>query len=192
MALGVRVDDMPTHLTDEQTWAIVNAPDELNARQIADQLGLTYSAVVNRRWQIRKDGWSCKVHWEPCQECGEPLIERRRRQLYHDRCRLAVSKRLDASYAEDRRYSDQQIQARGERREAHYRHGQEVTRPHATSHMRRYTPEDDALLLELNKTMTHEQIALEVGRTKAAVQTRLKHVKLKATVSYTEPPTRMQ
>lgn len=168
---------MPRHMTDEQVWAIVNAPGDVTTEQIADRLGLTYSAVHNRRWQLRKIGWTCKVDWSPCPECGNPLIERRRRQLYHDDCRPAVDRRLNASYEVEREYTDQQMAAREARRDAHYERTQAETRPYATSHMRRYTPEDDEQLIELSKTMTHEEIALEVGRTRAAVQTRLKVVR---------------
>ena len=164
------------HMTDEQVWAILTAPDDLISRQLAEQLDLPYSSVLTRRWALRKYGWSCRISWDPCQECGKPLIRTAARKRYHDHCQPLVKKRLNASYVPDRRerMTQEQRANRDRLRDEHYERTQARTLQRATSHYCRYAPDEDELLIELSETMTIEQVALEVGRTSGAVQTRLK------------------
>ena len=174
-----RAERNAPQMTDEQIWAIVTAPEDMSASQIANTLGLTPASVNARRWLIRREGWSCEISWDPCAECGDPLIKRIGRQTYHEHCRPLVSKRLNASYepARQERMTPDQLAARDRRRDEHYDRSQASTIPYATSHFRRYTPEDDAILIELIETMTHDKVALEVGRTWAAVNARLQKLR---------------
>lgn len=170
-----------TEMTDEQVWAIINAPDAVNASQLAEQLGLTRSAVRWRRLQLRRHEWSCKIDWTPCLVCGQPLIRQLRghTRRYHPRCRKVALKHMNVVYGQARqeRMTEEERLATKERSDAHYKRTMETTRRHATNSGRPYSEEEEDLIVQLSEKMTLEQVALEVGRTRAAVKAQLGRIR---------------
>lgn len=167
-------------MTDEQVWTIITAPPTVSARQLADDLGLTYSAVHSRRWDLRKHGWSCKIDWTPCEVCQKPLIEAGRQpRRYHPDCRPIALKGLYAAYWQERkpRLTDRQRDYRAEVRDEYYAQAQEETRAKATNHGQPFTPEEDELILAMSATHTRKEIAIATGRTLHAIKRRLGYLR---------------
>lgn len=163
-------------LSPEAIWEVINSSSDTPSRELALKVGSTYSAIHNLRWKLTKKPWTCRVSWQPCQECGEPLIRPTSRKRYHDECRPAALKRLNASYEVNRseRLTDDQIEARNHRRDEYYSDNQAKTLPRAHSKGRRWTDQEYEYLLANADTMRLPDIAMELGRTYAATQTRLK------------------
>lgn len=186
-----------THLTPEQHWTIISAAPDVPDAALADQLGITLSAVHNARWHFRRHGWSCRIVYATCAWCERPLVRSAKTMkplVYHSACRPEALKRIN-----------QRIDR--QRWEATARHEQitilrtlrghdviqyEETVTSARSHGRRWTDADDQALIERAGEPAHV-LAVALGRTLFAVRTRRHLLRQRGTLTTTadgspEPP----
>lgn len=165
-------------LTDEQLWLITIAPAEVTDRQLADALGVSFSAVHNRRWQIRKNGWTCKVWYETCTYCGQTVTmspnRSRTDKLYHEECRP----RANRAFQRDRYHKKAETQRRQIQRatQASVHAIQDASIERANNKGQLSTANEDAYLVE-NLYRKPREVATELGRTYYGVESRMKRLR---------------
>ena len=82
---------MPTcrAFTDADTWTILAAPDSESGAHLARRLGCNEQSVRVLRARLRREGWTRKVAYRPCQYCGAMFTVRgvkTGRAAYHPVC----------------------------------------------------------------------------------------------------------
>lgn len=162
-------------LSDAAMWYIVCHPD-LRSQELAVLLDTSANRVRNARYRFRREGWSCRVAYVSCTACGEPVTvggHVRRDRVYHSGCRpearRQIQRRLD-----HQRWEQADLHARSRllaKRVAYDDRYQATTRQTATRHGARWSPEDDAVLIEQADTPDYE-LAQALGRTLKAVRSR--------------------
>lgn len=60
-------------LPDSAAWVISCSP-HLAAEMLGRELGVNNPIVRNARARFRANGWSCRVAYVPCRNCGRTLV----------------------------------------------------------------------------------------------------------------------
>lgn len=162
--------------TDAETWAILTAPDSESGADLARQLGCNEQSVRVLRACLRREGWTCKVAYRPCQYCGKLFTVRgvkAGRAAYHPECHRLALVEIGRRNDQDRwdRLTEAEWQSRLDRAHRHSVAKQATSRGHASNHGRRWDPSEDALLLAPDAPPNHE-LAEVLGRTLYAVMAR--------------------
>lgn len=162
-------------LPDGAMWLIVCHPG-VPAPELAVMLGISANRVRDARYRFRRQGWSCRVAYVSCTACGGPVTiggHVRRDRAYHPACRPQARRRIQQDL-DHRRWEQADIAERSRllaKRLAYDEHYQALTRQVATRHGARWSPEDDAVLVEQEDTPDHE-LAQALGRSLRAVRGR--------------------
>ncbi len=196
---------MNCRLSDEHLSAIAWAEPSETTAALARRLGTTYDAVYRARRRLRAaGGWWCALALSTCIGCGRPLLsnahtvprqvhtscERTRRARYRQRYRSegrpsALStpyvrawrqrhpERWPSLPAEVRAAALAKLNAAKARDQA-------LTRAHADRAFRRWSADEDALVLARSEVADRE-LALELGRTLIAVHDRRYLLRQRAT-----------
>jgi hypothetical protein len=174
------VGEKRRHLTDAETWDIINSFDESDSA-IAGRLGVKVPTVHAARWRLARNGWTCRVHYTVCLYCGEQLTRRGSKtgkQLYHTDCREHVRTEWNARREPMRWEStpterQQLILQRGHQ---HTERWQAETLDRATQGNKRWQEWENALILDSEAAPDHV-LALELNRTLMAVRGRRRDLK---------------
>lgn len=165
-----------THLTPEQRWTIIDAAPDVPDASLADQLGITRSAVHTARWHFRRHGWSCRIVYATCSWCERPLVRRAKTMkplVYHPHCRpdalRRINQRLDRQRWEATAEQERTDVLRTLRSRDVIQYRETVSS--ARAHGRRWTAMDDQALIERADEPAHV-LAVDLGRTLFAVRTR--------------------
>jgi hypothetical protein len=155
-------------LTDDQIWILLHIL-EVSVEHLAAAFGVTVTAIHNVRWRLRRRGWTCSVQYRTCRHCGELLTIRNShaKMAYHDACRpearAAIQRVLDAQ----RPVTAEKLK----RAHEWSRTVQAETKRQATQHMRRWSRDDDDILVKLLDHPITETCEV-LGRSLHAVQNR--------------------
>lgn len=165
--------------TDSQIWIILHTGRDVSNAQIAEALGRSVHSVRWLRSRLRHHPWACKISWEPCRECGDPLIRPTSKKLFHDRCRPAARRQWLARRQKIReeQLTDQEREERRARGAAFHAAVQERTAAVATNHGGRWSEEDNEYLVNQYQLMPLFEVALELGRTYGACHSRLSQLR---------------
>lgn len=164
-------------LTDEQSWMIACAPDEVATASLARALEVPYSTVNNARWRYRHEGWTCAVAYVTCPECGELLtndLPANARRVYHPACRLEASTRVRRAI-DDRRWAAMNEEDRrraGEAGQTYVAEAQRDSLANAVNRGAPWTEDDDRVLLDRAAVETIAALVGQLGRTYLSVQSR--------------------
>lgn len=163
-------------LTDAQCWVIVSADPSVADRQLADELGLRVSTIHAARWRLRRQGWTCAVRYVACRHCSGALTRQGRRDSrreYHHECRTsarqAIQGRLDQGRWE--RMPPERRNVVLDRLHDHEAEHQTASQRTAAQHFSRWTPEEEAMLVERAGEPAY-RLAHDLGRTLYAVRAR--------------------
>lgn len=81
-------------LTEVDWHAIAEAAPDTTAMALARRLGKPYMAVNRALKQARSpEGWSIRLRWTTCSECGGPLASGPQRRTVHPQCERARGRR---------------------------------------------------------------------------------------------------
>jgi hypothetical protein len=169
-------------LNDHQLAEIAWASDGETTRDIADRLGVTNAAVRFSRKRLRADGFICQLYWTTCRGCGGALAGRRHTQEFHEHCgahhkaawveqyrsravvRAARATYLAANADRTRVYQERQA----------VKHAvmQLRTKPTASRHRHPWTPAEDAMVLDADRSDKLEAVAIAIGRSYKSVLSR--------------------
>lgn len=142
---------------DAISWELVQSGTSADLDRLASTYHVTRDSLYHRAKYLRTHGWTCPLASKPCAVCGKPLLTRKQTgyQTMHPVCkRQRDNERLAGKGAEWAAEAQQRTQASA----------------HAAG--RPWTEDEDAYLIE-HQTEAAEQLAVDLGRSIYAVNTRV-------------------
>lgn len=142
---------------DAISWELVQSGTSADLDRLASTYHVTRDSLYHRAKYLRTHGWSCPLASKSCAVCGKPLLTRKQTgyQTMHPACK--------------RRRDNKRLAGKGAEWAAEV---QQRTQPSAHAAGRPWTEDEDAYLIE-HQTEAAEQLAVDLGRSIYAVNTRV-------------------